>query len=317
MSAIEKIKSLPALPSNGSSFYHYLHQVNQFPSLSQEEELGLARSYLEENNLDSARKLVTSHLKLVAKIALSYRSYGLPLADLVSEGNIGLIHAVKKYQPSLGFRLSTYAMWWIKAAIQEYILKSWSLVKLGTTASQKKLFFGLNKIKKKISALYGRSAGQQDYEEIAQTLGVTKQEVSEMDNRMQGSDISLNQPSSNLNDRRELVDLVPEPRLNQEQLIAHRQDWELKRRLLFQAVGMLNDREREILTARRLSEPHKTLEELSQTFAISKERVRQLENQAFNKVQTTVLTELMKTQGKQPMLTGLKLDSSNIRLLQG
>lgn len=280
--------NLPVLSSE-SGFYRYLQEINQIPSLTQEEEFMLAKSYLETEDLSAAHKLVTSHLKLVAKIAISYRNYGLPIPELVSEGNLGLMQAVKKYNPDLGFRLSTYAMWWIKASIQEYVLRSWSLVKIGTTAAQKKLFFSLGKIKHKITNLYSRQVGEQDFPEIARELEVTTKEVAEMNRRLAGADLSLNAPIGGEEGASEMMDFLPEARPSQETVLANRQDGSIRHKALKLAMGMLNERELDIFTARKLKEEPLTLDELSQKFNISKERVRQIENRAFEKVQEHIL----------------------------
>lgn len=280
--------------SNESGFYSYLQKINKIPSLSQEEEFLLAKSYLDENNLQAAHKLVTSHLKLVAKIASSYRTYGLPLTELVSEGNIGLMQAVKKYKPDLGFRLSTYAMWWIKAAIQEYILKSWSLVKMGTTAAQKKLFFSLSKIKHKITNLYSRAVTVQDFTQIAAELGVTTNEVAEMNARLSGADLSLNNSINNDDSSSgELIELLPETRPSAEALLINKQDFTNKRSLLSKAMKILNDRELRILTERKLQDSPKTLDILSTEYKISKERIRQIENTAFEKIKKFILKQIV------------------------
>lgn len=280
--------------SNESGFYSYLQKINKIPSLSQEEEFSLAKSYLDENNLQAAHKLVTSHLKLVAKIASSYRTYGLPLTELVSEGNIGLMQAVKKYKPDLGFRLSTYAMWWIKAAIQEYILKSWSLVKMGTTAAQKKLFFSLSKIKHKITNLYSRAITVQDFAQIATELGVTASEVAEMNARLSGADLSLNNSINNDDSSSgELIELLPETRPSAEALLINKQDFTNKRSLLSKAMKILNDRELRILTERKLQDSPKTLDILSTEYKISKERIRQIENTAFEKIKKFILKQIV------------------------
>jgi RNA polymerase sigma-32 factor len=285
--------NLPIL-SNDSGFYRYLQEINKIPSLTQEEELSLAKAYLEQSDLEAAQKLVTSHLKLVAKIAISYRNYGLPMPELVSEGNLGLMQAVKKYNPDLGFRLSTYAMWWIKASIQEYVLRSWSLVKIGTTAAQKKLFFSLSKVKRKITNLYSRAVNDQDFAQIAQELGVTQVEVREMNSRLSGGDISLNKPANNSDDSigSEMVEFLPETRPNQEILLMNQQDSSNKHVMLTQAMKILNPREFQILSARKLKDSPTTLDELSIKYSISKERVRQIENKAFEKIQHFVLSSV-------------------------
>ncbi|MFV9901638.1 MAG: RNA polymerase sigma factor RpoH, partial [Rickettsia conorii subsp. raoultii] len=276
--------------SSESGFYSYLQKINKIPSLTQEEELLLAKSYLEGNDLQAAHKLVTSHLKLVAKIASSYRTYGLPITELVSEGNIGLMQAVKKFNPELGFRLSTYAMWWIKAAIQEYILKSWSLVKMGTTAAQKKLFFSLSKVKHKITNLYSRAITTDDFAQIADELGVSVNEVSEMNTRISGPDLSLNN-SINSDDAEsgELIELLPETRPTPEAMAINKQNSTSKRQLLSNAMKILNDRELRILTERKLTDTPKTLDILSNEYNISKERIRQIENAAFEKIKKFIL----------------------------
>lgn len=281
---------LPAVVAD-SSFHAYLREVNKIPSLTQEEEFLLSKAFLEQNDVAAAHRLVTSHLKLVAKLALSYRNYGLPVADLVSEGNIGLMHAVKKYNPDLGFRLSTYSMWWIKASIQEYILRSWSLVKIGTTSAQKKLFFSLGKIKKKLTNLHFRDVNEQDFPEIARELEVTTQEVAEMTSRLSGGDLSLNVSIGDDNDSSELIDFLPETRPSQELIAINRQDSNIRHRMLLNAIEQLNPREQDIIRARKLSDNPSTLDDLSQKYSISKERVRQIENRAFEKIQHYVLEE--------------------------
>ncbi|WP_375358893.1 RNA polymerase sigma factor RpoH [Candidatus Tisiphia endosymbiont of Neophilaenus lineatus] len=287
--------SVPVISAE-SGFYQYLQKINKVPSLSQEEEFLLAKAYLEQNDLEAAHKLVTSHLKLVAKIAVRYRNYGLPLNELVSEGNLGLMQAVKKYNPDLGFRLSTYALWWIKASIHEYVLRSWSLVKMGTTAAQKKLFFSLGKIKHKITNLYSRAVTDQDFVQIAQELGVTKNEVSEMNSRLSGPDLSLNNlvNSGNDNSDSELIEFLPETRPNQELRLISQEDSVNKHNLLTQAMKILNDRELHILTERKLKDSPKTLDTLSIEYKISKERIRQIENTAFEKVKNFILQQMPK-----------------------
>lgn len=287
--------SVPVISAE-SGFYQYLQKINKVPSLSQEEEFLLAKAYLEQNDLEAAHKLVTSHLKLVAKIAVRYRNYGLPLNELVSEGNLGLMQAVKKYNPDLGFRLSTYALWWIKASIHEYVLRSWSLVKMGTTAAQKKLFFSLGKIKHKITNLYSRAITDQDFVQIAQELGVTKNEVSEMNSRLSGPDLSLNNlvNSGNDNSDSELIEFLPETRPSQELRLISQEDSVNKHNLLRQAMKILNDRELHILTERKLKDSPKTLDTLSIEYKISKERIRQIENTAFEKVKNFILQQMPK-----------------------
>ncbi len=280
---------LPAALSQEGGLYRYLQEVNKLPSLTHEEEFMLARAYIETQDLEAAHKLVTSHLKLVAKIALRYRNYGLPPTELISEGNLGLMHAVKKFNPELGFRLSTYAMWWIKASIQEYILKSWSLVKLGTTSAQKKLFFSLGKIKNKIRNAKSRDINDGDYQEIAENLGVTKYEVQEMDRRLSHSDISLNSPAAKEDSDAELIEFIPESRPSQEAMLSAKQESAMRHEMLFKALKTLKERELYILQERRLKEPATTLDELSKKLNISKERVRQIENRAFEKIQIAMM----------------------------
>ncbi|HJD64410.1 MAG TPA: RNA polymerase sigma factor RpoH [Rickettsia endosymbiont of Sericostoma sp.] len=284
--------SVPVISAE-SGFYQYLQKINKVPSLSQEEEFLLAKAYLEQNDLEAAHKLVTSHLKLVAKIAIRYRNYGLPLNELVSEGSLGLMQAVKKYNPDLGFRLSTYALWWIKASIHEYVLKSWSLVKMGTTAAQKKLFFSLGKIKHKIANLYSRAVTDQDFVQIAQELGVTTNEVSEMNARLSGPDLSLNNlVNGDDNSSSELIEFLPETRPSQELRLISQEDSANKHNLLTQAMKILNDRELHILTERKLTDSPKTLDILSMEYKISKERIRQIENTAFEKVKNFILQQV-------------------------
>jgi RNA polymerase sigma-32 factor len=297
---MSKNNYLPTL-SNDSGFYKYLQEINKIPSLSQEEEFSLAKAYLEQNDLEAAQKLVSSHLKLVAKIAVSYKNYGLPIPELVSEGNLGLLQAVKKYNPDLGFRLSTYAMWWIKASIQEYVLRSWSLVKIGTTAAQKKLFFSLNKIKRKITNLYSRSVTDQDFIQIAEELGVSHSDVIEMNARLSGADLSLNSTINSRDDssQTEMIEFLPESRPSQEALLINQQEAINKHTMLTQAMKILNPREFEILSARKLKDSPVTLDELSIKYSISKERVRQIENKAFEKIQSFILNNIQLT---HPML---------------
>ena len=290
---MSNIKNLPAVSSE-ASFSMYLREINKIPSLTKEEEFLLAKAYLENHDLEAAHKLVTSHLKLVAKIAMKYRNYGLPITELVSEGNIGLMQAVKKYDPDLGYRLSTYSMWWVKASIQEYVLKSWSLVKIGTTSAQKKLFFSLSKIKHKITNMYSRSVNEGDYQAIADELGVTVREVNEMSQRLSGPDLSLNRTINNDSDNSgsEMLELLPESKPSQEDILSRRQILGNKTQILSEALGELNEREVQILTARKLNDSPLTLDTLSSQYNISKERVRQIETKAFEKVQNYVLTRI-------------------------
>ena len=283
-----------AVVSSEYGFGIYLREINNIPSLSKEEEFLLAKAYLEKHDLDAAHKLVKSHLKLVAKIAMRYKNYGLPITELISEGNIGLMQAVKKFDPELGFRLSTYSTWWIKASIQEYVLKSWSLVKMGTTSAQKKLFFSLSKIKHKITNLYARSVNEGDYQEIADELGVSVKEVNEMSQRLSGADLSLNRTMDNSGDNSgcEMIDLIPESKPSQEDKLALQQISSNKKLILSKAISTLNDREMKIFTARKLNDSPSTLDTLSIEYNISKERIRQIENKAFEKVQNYVLERM-------------------------
>ena len=283
-------QNLPVLSPDGS-FNTYLQKIRKFPMLDAAEEYILAKNWRDKGDKESAHKLVTSHLRLVAKIATGYRGYGLPMSELVSEGNIGLMTAVKKFDPEKGFRLATYAMWWIKASMQEYILRSWSLVKIGTTAAQKKLFFNLRKMKNQIMR-----SGQSDLlpdqvTEIANRLDVTEDEVSSMEQRMKGPEKSLNATISDENGDSEWQDWVVDENADQELQIAHRQETTKRKALLDKAMSILNEREKEILFDRRLNEEPKTLEELSQKYNISRERIRQIENRAFEKLQKEMLEQ--------------------------
>lgn len=290
--------NLQIIPSNvcssSSGFSRYLREINNIPSLTKEEEFVLAKNYIENSDIHAAHTLVSSHLKLVTKIAMRYKNYGLPITELVSEGNIGLMQAVKKYDPELGFRLSTYAMWWIKASIQEYVLKSWSLVKIGTTSAQKKLFFSLGKIKHRIINSYSRAINDSDYQEMAKELGVSTKEVATMDIRMSGPDISLNRLASRDDDSTEVIELLPETKPNQEVCLLQKQDMSNKQQILAEAMTILNPREVKIITARKLSDSPETLDSLSCEYNISKERIRQIENRAFEKLQNYVLSRVSK-----------------------
>tara|TARA_B110000503_G_scaffold137759_1_gene222576 strand:- start:2228 stop:3130 length:903 start_codon:yes stop_codon:yes gene_type:complete len=289
---MSNITKLPVITID-SGFSKYLREINGIPSLSQEDEFLLAKSYIEEHDLEAAHKLVTSHLKLVVKIAMKYKNYGLPVSELVSEGNLGLMQAVKKYDPDLGYRLSTYAMWWIKASIQEYVLKSWSLVKIGTTSAQKKLFFSLRKIKNKLSNNYSRSIDENDYQEIADELGVSVKEVGQMDQRLAGPDMSLNRNiDQNDDDSMELIELLAETKASQEETLSSSQLLSNQRQILSDAMCVLTEREVKILTARKLNALPSTLDKLSGEYNISKERVRQIENKAFEKVQNYMLGKI-------------------------
>jgi RNA polymerase sigma-32 factor len=255
--------------------------------LEPQEEFMLAKSWREHGDRDAAHKLVTSHLRLVAKIAMGYRGYGLPISEVVSEGNVGLMQAVKRFEPDKGFRLATYAMWWIKASIQEYILRSWSLVKMGTTANQKKLFFNLRKAKSKISALQEGDLRPDQVQIIAKRLGVTTQDVIDMNRRL-GGDASLNAPIREDGDSGEWQDWLADDSESQETVMAAHEELDNRRKALSSALGVLNDRERRIFEARRLADDPVTLEELAEEFGVSRERVRQIEVRAFEKVQKAV-----------------------------
>src|SRR6187200_1507412 len=277
--------ALPALKAE-SGLSHYLDEIRRFPMLEPQEEYILARSWREHGDREAAHKLVTSHLRLVAKLAMGYRGYGLPISEVVSEGNVGLMQAVKRFEPDKGFRLATYAMWWIKAAIQEYILRSWSLVKMGTTANQKKLFFNLRKAKGRISALEEGDLRPDQVKTIATQLGVTEQDVVDMNRRL-GGDASLNAPLREEGEG-EWQDWLVDDSASQEQILAAEEEGQNRLAALRDALSVLNPRERRIFEARRLAEDPITLEDLSSEFGVSRERVRQIEVRAFEKVQKAV-----------------------------
>ena len=295
-------RNVPAtIPATGgeAGLNRYLAEIKKFPILAPEEEYMLAKRWTEHQDTDAAAKLVNSHLRLVAKIAMGYRGYGLPVSELISEGNIGLMQGVKKFEPERGFRLATYAMWWIRASIQEFILRSWSLVKMGTTAAQKKLFFNLRRMKNRIEAFEEGDLKPEDVAKIATDLGVSEEDVISMNRRMaMGGDTSLNVP---LRDDSEgswqdfLVDTEP----LQDERVAEAQESHMRHELLQEAMGALNDRERHILTERRLTDEPKTLEELSQVYDVSRERIRQIEVRAFEKLQKA----LMSLAGERRLLT--------------
>jgi len=267
----------------------YLDQIRAFPMLEPNEEYMLAKAWKEKGDVAAAHQLVTSHLRLVAKIAMGYRGYGLPVADLISEGNLGMMHAVKKFEPEKGFRLATYAMWWIKAAIQEYILRSWSLVKIGTTAGQKKLFFNLRRIKGQIQAIDDGDLKPEQVTQIATQLNVTEDEVVSMNQRMAGNDRSLNVPLSRDGEGGgEWQDWLQDDSPDQEATFADHEEYDARKNLMLDAMQGLNPREQRILAARRLSEPPLTLEDLATEFNISRERIRQIEVRAFEKLQKAV-----------------------------
>ena len=275
---------IPALSPDGN-LSRYLEQIRQFPMLEADEEYGLATAWKERGDVEAAHKLVTSHLRLVAKIAMGYRGYGLPVADLISEGNLGMMHAVKKFEPEKGFRLATYAMWWIKAAIQEYILRSWSLVKIGTTSAQKKLFFNLRRLKNKIQDADHGHLQPEHVTEIAETLDVSEADVISMDQRMAGHDHSLNATIQADGDQAtEWQDWLEDTSPDQETTFAEAEEFDARKSLMLEAMQNLNEREQRIIEARRLSEPPLTLEELANEFSISRERVRQIEVRAFEKL---------------------------------
>ena len=279
---------IPALTPD-DNLSKYLARIRSFPILEKDEEYMLAKAWSEREDVEAAHQLVTSHLRLVAKIAMGYRGYGLPLSDLISEGNIGMMHAVKKFDPERGFRLATYAMWWIKASIQEYILRSWSLVKIGTTAAQKKLFFNLRRLKGKIDAIDGGDLRPDQVTHIAETLDVDESEVISMNQRMSGGDKSLNTPmASDIDGGGEWQDWIEDNRENQEVAFAEREEFEAQYSVMRDAIESLNPREQRIIQARRLTEPPLTLEDLSEEFEVSRERIRQIEVRAFEKLAEAV-----------------------------
>jgi RNA polymerase sigma-32 factor len=280
--------NLPTVTSGQGGLQKYLSEVRKFPMLEPQEEYMLAKCWREHNDRNAAQKLVTSHLRLVAKIAMGYRGYGLPIGEVVSEGNVGLMQAVKKFDPEKGFRLATYAMWWIRASIQEYVLRSWSLVKLGTTSSQKKLFFNLRKVKSQLNAYEDGDLKPDQVKEIATRLGVPEGDVVSMNQRMQG-DASLNAPLSKESESGEWQDWLVDDEIDQETALGDSQELDHRLDLLKDAMGVLNEREVKIFEARRLSETPQTLEELSQEHGVSRERIRQIEVRAFEKVQEAVV----------------------------
>jgi RNA polymerase sigma-32 factor len=281
-----KTTSLPAIASGEAGLQRYLQDIRQFPMLQPDEEYMLAKRWKEHADAKAAQRLITSHLRLVAKIAMGYRGYGLPIGEVISEGNVGLMQAVKKFEPDKGFRLATYAMWWIKASIQEFVLRSWSLVKMGTTANQKKLFFNLRKVKSQIEALEDGDLRPDQVELIAKKLGVTKEDVISMNRRL-GGDTSLN---AHLRDdsEGEWQDWLVDESDNQEEMLAQSEEASMRHGLLQEAMEKLTDRERRVFEARRLQDDPVTLEDLSQEFGVSRERIRQIEVRAFDKVQKAV-----------------------------
>jgi RNA polymerase sigma-32 factor len=275
------------IPAEGSSLSRYLEEIRRFPMLEPEEEFMLAKRWQEQGDSQAAHRLVTSHLRLVAKIAMGYRGYGLPLNEIISEGNVGLMQAVKRFDPDRGFRLATYAMWWIRAAIQEYILHSWSLVKMGTTAAQKKLFFNLRKLKGQMQAIDEGDLPPETVKAIAERLDVTENEVIEMNRRLEGGDRSLNVPLR-VDSETDWQDWLVDESASQETNLAESDEFDHRMSLLHRAMTVLNERERHILTERRLKDEPTTLEELSGEYGISRERVRQIEVRAFEKLQRAI-----------------------------
>lgn len=290
--------TLPVLASD-RGLSAYMQQIKQFPLLEKEEEFILAKRLVEHDDTDAAHKMVTSHLRLVAKIAMGYRFYGLPVTDLISEGNVGLMRAVKKFDPDRGFRLSTYAMWWIKAAINEYVLNSWSLVKVGTVAAQKKLFFNLRKLKAKLNIYDDGDLTVSDADAIAERLDVKSQDVVDMNRRLSRSDASLNVPVGEDGDL-DRIDLLMSDAPNQEMVLSEEEERNVGSNLLSEALATLNERERHIIMERRLSEEPRTLEDIGEEYGISRERVRQIENRAFEKLQAAAIS------------AATKLDSSTV-----
>ncbi len=299
---VARTVALPILTAE-SGLTRYLKEIRRFPMLEPQNEYMLAKRWREHGDRDAAHKLVTSHLRLVAKIAMGYRGYGLPVSEVISEGNVGLMQAVKRFEPEKGFRLATYAMWWIKAAIQEYILRSWSLVKMGTTANQKKLFFNLRKAKSKISALEEGDLRPDQVKLIAKRLGVTEQDVVDMNRRL-GGDVSLNAPIREDGDSGEWQDWLVDDVSDQETRLAESEESDNRRKALGDALSVLNDRERRIFEARRLADDPITLEDLAAEFGVSRERVRQIEVRAFEKVQRAVKSRIaaMETRPSTPAL---------------
>ena len=280
--------NLPSISIDGG-LSNYLTQIKKFPMLSPEEEYMLAKRWKKRGDPKSAQKLITSHLRLVAKIAMGYRGYGLPVNEMISEGNIGLMQAVKKFEPEKGFKLATYAIWWIKASIQEYILRSWSLVKIGTTSAQKKLFFNLKKIKNQLSINNNSDLKKEHIEEISKRLNVKKEEVVSMNRRLSGKEKSLNDPVKDESGT-QWQDWLVDNNIDQELALSKKQEFTQRKNLMNDAMNILNDRERKILIARKLSDQSSTLEDLSKKYKVSRERIRQIETKAFEKLQKAILT---------------------------
>ena len=294
-------KKMVSIPASGgeAGLNRYLTEIKKFPILAPEEEYMLAQAWREHGDTDAAARLVNSHLRLVAKIAMGYRGYGLPVSELISEGNIGLMQGVKKFEPERGFRLATYAMWWIRASIQEFILRSWSLVKMGTTAAQKKLFFNLRRMKNQIEAFEEGDLKPADVTKIATDLGVTEDEVISMNRRMgMGGDTSLNAPLRDTEGEGQWQDFLVDNGPLQDEVIADDEERRVRHDLLVEAMGNLNDREKHILTERRLVDEPQTLEDLSQVYGVSRERIRQIEVRAFEKLQSA----LIRLAGEQRLL---------------
>jgi RNA polymerase sigma-32 factor len=289
--------TLPA-PSPDQGLNRYLQEIRKFPLLEPEEEYMLAKAWVERQDPESAHRLVTSHLRLAAKIAMGYRGYGLPQAEVISEANVGLMQAVKRFDPEKGFRLATYAMWWIRASIQEYILRSWSLVKLGTTSAQKKLFFNLRKAKAKVGALEDGDLRPENVAQIAKDLSVTETEVVEMNRRLAGADASLNATVGSEDGGAQWQDWLEDEDSDQAEAYAERDEMDARRALLAQAMSVLNDREKDILMQRRLADEPVTLEDLSESYGVSRERIRQIEVRAFEKLQEK-MRELARVKGMQ------------------
>ena len=285
--------SLPVISQN-CGLHSYLREIQTFPMLEREEEFMLAKRWREYDDTEAAHQLVTSHLRLVAKIARSYQGYGLPLADMISEGNVGLMRAVKGFDPDRGFRLATYAMWWIRAAITEYVLRSWSMVKIGTVAAQKKLFFGLRKIKDKLKIIDAGELSPEQTAQIAEAMDVPEADVTVMNRRLTAGDVSLNAPLTG-EDATEHLDLLVDDRADQETLLQESEEGQLRSRMLTTALTTLKDRERHIITERRLKEEPSTLEDLAKIYGISRERVRQIEVRAFEKLQKTMLQDALES----------------------
>jgi RNA polymerase sigma-32 factor len=304
MSTTATLPAIPALSPEGN-LSRYLQQIRKFPMLEPAEEYMLAKSWREHGDTAAAHRLVTSHLRLVAKIAMGYRGYGLPIGELISEGNVGMMQAVKRFEPDRGFRLATYAMWWIRASIQEYILHSWSLVKMGTTAAQKKLFFNLRKLKNQMQAIEDGDLSPDKVKKIATTLGVTEDDVVQMNRRLGGPDQSLNAPLRS-DGESEWQDWLVDDSDNQETTYAKAEETSQRRELLNTALKTLTERERHILEQRRLIDEPKTLEDLSHEYNISRERVRQIEVRAFEKLQKAIRNQAARIAGQNPVLESPK-----------